>query len=341
MRGPVACLASILLTLAGCTTESAPRETTETDARSHETAVEQPTPVEPDRAPPPTPTLEVPKALDPPRIDGVLTEPAWRTAARTGPFVDTLTGGPATLVATAKLLWDADNLYVGVEVRDTTLRSRHRTADDPLWEEDCIELMVAPYGSGAAYFEIEVSPRGVVFDTRFDQRRAPAPYGHVEWASDARVAVRLAGTLDDFRADEGYTVELAIPWKSFGTRDQPRAAPAIDDRWRANLFVLDRMGDEQDAAAWSAPLVGDFHVPSRFGTLMFRGPVAKSAKRREPIPIPSDRVRGTVSREQARDPGVRDALIKRRVMRRRHPGEPPPLNLEGDRAPLETGESPH
>ncbi|MEM7137158.1 MAG: carbohydrate-binding family 9-like protein [Myxococcota bacterium] len=341
MRGAVACFASILLTVGGCSAKNDSPQPTEPQANSNEPSADRPASVESDRAPPPLPTLEVPKAKDPPRIDGALTDAAWRTAAQTGPFVNTLTGEPASLVASAKLLWDEDYLYVGVEAVDATLRSVHRDTDDPLWEEDCVELMVAPPGSGAGYFEIEVSPRGVVFDTRFDRPRAPAPYGHVGWTSDPRVAVRLAGTLDDFQADEGYTVEIAIPWRSFGTPDRPVAAPAIGDRWRANFFVLDRSGDEQNAAAWSAPLVGDFHVPARFGSLVFRDPTAKATTRRGPIPIPSERVRGTVSREQARDPGVRDALIKRRVMSRRHPGEPPPLVLEADRTTLETGEAAH
>ena len=50
------------------------------------------------------------------------------------------------------------------------------------------------------------------------------------------------------------------------------AKPNRSSSWRANLYVMDLGRDRQRAAAWSPLAVGDFHVPGRFGILLFEGP---------------------------------------------------------------------
>jgi hypothetical protein len=131
--------------------------------------------------------------------------------------------------------------------------------------------MIDPDGDELDYYEIQVSPRGVVFDTRFDARRVPKPFGHTDWDANVQVGVSTNGTLDDEERDAGYVVEIAIPWQAFSLERTPVEAPAIGDEWRANIYVLDLSEDGQQAAAWSPPGIGDFHVPRRFGILLFEG----------------------------------------------------------------------
>jgi len=231
-----------------------------------------------DRSMPPQPPLaDVPRlavlqTARSPRLDGVLDEPAWKLANSSGAFVETRNGGPAAVQASAQLLWDAKNLYVGVDVDDGWLRASARTRDAHLWEQDCVELMLDPDGDGENYFEIQVSPRGEVFDTRYDARRVPKPFGHLAWDSQVRVGVSTRGRIDDLEADAGYTVEIAIPWQAFSLARTPGRPPAVGEQWRANLYVMDLGMKRQQAAAWSALGTGDFHVPSRFGILAFEGP---------------------------------------------------------------------
>lgn len=111
-----------------------------------------------------------------------------------------------------------------------------------------------------------------MFDTRFDARRVPAPFGHVDWDSGTRVGVATRGENDDDRVDVGYTVEMAIPWQTFSLLGARARPPEPGDEWRANLYVLDRRRDGQRAAAWSSVGTGDLHVPHRFGSLDFQGP---------------------------------------------------------------------
>ncbi len=213
------------------------------------------------------PTLAVHRAATPPTIDGDLAE--WDGAARTEPFVDTMTGAPASRAPSARVMWDDRALYVAFEVDDRLLRSPFTERDEHLWEQDCVELMFDPDGDGARYLELQVSPRNVVFDTFFDTYRAPAPFGHVGWSSGIESAVRARGTIDDERPDEGYDVELAIPWSAFVAAGRDGSAPREGEQFRVALYVLDARGDGQVGVGWSPPLVGDFHVPARFGHVRF------------------------------------------------------------------------
>ena len=93
----------------------------------------------------------------------------------------------------------------------------------------------------------------------------PQPFGIVAWDSELRGACDVRGTVNDEEPDTGYTCELAIPWTAF-TGHEP---PAVGDQWRVALYVLDMRPEGWRGVGWSAPMVGDFHVPDRFGRLLF------------------------------------------------------------------------
>jgi Carbohydrate family 9 binding domain-like len=223
------------------------------------------------------PSLWVPFRRAPIVLDGKLDEEAWATAGVAGPFVNVATGRPITgadVGARAKLLYDDEALYIGVDVVDEDLRGGFdRSQRDPhLWTEDTIEVMVDPDGDGdnLDYYEIQVGPQNLVFDSVFDSYNQPrvapdGPFGHQEWSSQLKSAVTVRGTLDDQASDDGYTVELAIPWSSFDRAKRTPPAPA--DVWRLNLYALDSSGS---ASAWSPILgQGNFHKAARFARVRF------------------------------------------------------------------------
>lgn len=204
-------------------------------------------------------------------IDGKLDEADWKGAPTTGAFVNTMTGDTAEPKASAKVIWDDTHLYVGFEVADDYLKSDFTKQDDHLWEQDCVEIMVDPDGDGRNYFEMQVSPAGVSFDTRYDTRRRPQPFGDVAWQSELEAKVHAKGTLNDDDDDGGYTVELRIPFTSFATGPKPAAKPQPANEWRMNFFVMDTRKKGQRAVGWSPPRVGDFHTLDKFGTVRFDG----------------------------------------------------------------------
>ncbi len=232
---------------------------------------------------PPVPELVVPRLparMEPPVIDGKLDDPAWATAASTGPFVDVSTGLPNTsfpVDGSARMIRDDRFLYVAFDVRDTNVRGELRPGerDQHLWEHECVELMIDPDGDGdnRDYVELQVSPQNLVFDSRFDDYNRPrggpdGPFGHQDWSFTGSSAAVVDGTLDDDRdTDRGYRVELALAWSSFAGPSGARPAPAPGDVWRVNLYAMKR----NSGVAWS-PILGEgnFHRARRFGRLVFR-----------------------------------------------------------------------
>lgn len=218
----------------------------------------------------PIPSLEANPAANI-RVDGRLDEAAWQAATPTSAFVQTRTGASAEPTTHARVLFDDAALYIGFEVEDDFLKNTLTGRDAHLWEQDCVEVMVDPDGDGANYFELQVSPTGEVFDTFYDSRRVPQPFGHLDWnaAIEARVSTR--GTPNDDGDDQGYSVEMRIPWASFQHGGSPAmGTPPAGSTWRLNFYVMDTRRDgSQRAAGWSAPLEGDFHVPARFGRVRF------------------------------------------------------------------------
>jgi hypothetical protein len=222
-----------------------------------------------ERKEPVVPELRAVRATEAVTLDGKLNESFWKRAGAVQ-LVNTMTGAMELPKSTVKTAWDDDNLYVAFNVEDDLLRSTFTNDDDHLWEQDCVEIMLDPDGDGNNYIELQVSPSGKKFDTRYDTRRTPRPYGHLDYDSELKSGVHVRGTLNDAALDEGYTTEIAIPWSAFAKGEPKHEKPTATQTWRVNFFVLDARNEhDQRAVGWSPPRVGDFHVPRRFGTLIF------------------------------------------------------------------------
>jgi hypothetical protein len=210
-------------------------------------------------------------------IDGKLDEEAWKLAPTAGPFVDVRTGRPNVTFpvnGSVKILWNDDGMYLGFDVKDADVVGGFKKEDkDPhLWTKDTVEVMVDPEGDGdnKDYYEIQINPQNLVFDSQFDEYNKPktepdGPFGHQDWSAKLKSAVSVDGTLDKSDdKDKGYVVEAMIPWKSFSKAKQ--APPKPGDIWRMNFYAMEKNG----GVAWSAILgQGNFHRASRFGKLLW------------------------------------------------------------------------
>jgi len=192
-------------------------------------------------------------------IDGRTDDRAWASATPTAPFILSMTGRPAPRACSARLVWDDHALYVGFDVEDADIDSPFTQRDDDLYTKDVVELFLDPDGDGLNYYEFEVSPRGVLFDALFPSHRKDLPRSR-GWNGEG--VVGAAAT-----TDRGWTAELKVPWSAIV--HAPRSPPRGGDEWRGNLFRIDVHPEGGDFTAWTAPLVGDFHALSRFGTLVF------------------------------------------------------------------------
>lgn len=211
------------------------------------------------------------------KIDGKLDEDAWKSAPSTGPFQDVNKGGKdktSPVQGSAKVLWDNTALYVAFEVQDEdVIGGFDKNAKDPhLWTKDTIEIMIDPDGDGdnKDYYEIQINPQNLVFDSHFESYNKPrggkdGPFGNQDWSSKLTSAVVVHGTLDKpGDKDKGYTVEAKIPWSAFHKAKQ--TPPEVGQTWRMNFYAM----QNNNGVAWSPILgQGNFHKASRFGRILF------------------------------------------------------------------------
>ena len=202
-------------------------------------------------------------------IDGKLDEPAWKDAVVAGPFVNSMDGSPAAQAASAKVLWDDQNLYVAYDFADTDIWGSLEKHDDKIYTQEAAEMFIDPDGDGRTYIELQVSPRNVTFDSWLAAYRQ----NDNAWDAPMKTAVQVNGTLnkrDD--TDTGWTVEMMIPLSAVKGRLETvkGVPPQVGTEWRVNFFRMDQpAGKPQAGTAWSPPLRGDFHALDKFGTLVF------------------------------------------------------------------------
>jgi hypothetical protein len=200
-----------------------------------------------------------------PIIDGEFAgEPAWKGAAKLGQFKHTMSGKPALRATDVHLMWDDENLYVAMRAEDDYLMSQYQEHDDELWHEDAFEIFLDTKGDGKRYYELQVNPAGVVFDSFLPSYRK----NQNEWTSQMVVQVQREGELNEENGhDTGWTAEMAIPFSALYEEDG--VPPKPGDRWRVNFFRVDKTEKKNRYSAWSPPLRGDFHALDKFGQMAF------------------------------------------------------------------------
>ena len=249
------------------------------------------------------------RAPAPLTIDGDLTKPAWREAERSPRFTDMVTGAPAPFGTHAALLWDAENLYAAFWVEEPFVEARLTERDSLIFLENDVELFI---DGGDAYYELEVNALGTVYEVFFVWRdayerfrrdfpleralsfggdfdrtgeyfwRGTHPRG-LRWAfrdwdlPGLRAGVRVQGRINDAtHIDQGWTVELALPWAGMTHLAGGRSLPPRDgDEWRFFLGRFQKMvmsGVEvqpHPAWVWTPHGVYDTHQPSRWTPVRF------------------------------------------------------------------------
>jgi len=224
---------------------------------------------------------------------------SWDRVAAIAPLVRAADGAPARLRTDVRLAHDGRALHVRFECEDPDPWSTHRRRDDPLWDQDAVELFLAPGASDPArYVEFEVSPHGVLFDAVVVNPDGDRSTMRVDPAWDCPGVVVAAGR-GTFAGGPGWWAELSVPWMA--VLDALGAAGGRPDAWRANLYRIDRPrdGGEDEFSAWAPTgrVPPDFHVPARFGLLR---PSPDPAPRQDSSAV--RRVGGGSSRNDRGDP---------------------------------------
>ncbi len=128
-----------------------------------------------------------------------------------------------------RLGYNAENLYVSVICfeKDTQGISRKyhnpEEHDNRIWDDDCVDLSIAPFGDRQV-FKLIVNSAGIVYD---------AVGADANWESKVHRAVQIKG--------DRWVVELAIPFESLGF------APKGGELWQINIGRLRQADKEQSS----------------------------------------------------------------------------------------------
>jgi hypothetical protein len=170
-------------------------------------------------------------------------------------------GGVTVYPTSVRLLEDGRRLFVRFDCVDTDVWATHERRDAPLWEEEVVEMFLAP-GEGAPshYVEIQVNPLGTIFDARVSNPDGRRDTMRVDATWDAPGLTARIGR----SAVAGWRAEIALPWSDVCDGEPPTV-------WRANILRVERpRAGEPEFSCWSPTLVDppDFHKPALFGRLL-------------------------------------------------------------------------
>jgi hypothetical protein len=199
-------------------------------------------------------------------LDAALASWRWDELPALAAFTLADGRGPALQQTRARLCCGAAALYVRFDCEDRDAWGTYSRRDDPIYEEEAVEVFLAPGGEDPVrYFEFEVSPRGVLFDAVVDNPTSRRGDMTADASWDC-AGLRWSAGAGAVRED--WWAVLSIPWSGLLPGGDP---PRL---WRANFYRIERPRDgEPEFSCWSPTLTSpaDFHRPARFGVLELAG----------------------------------------------------------------------
>jgi len=249
-----------------------------------------------------------PKASGPPRhyvcyrtdeslaVDGVTDEAAWSAAPWTDAFID-IEGAskPEPRFETrAKMLWDETFFYVAAEMVEPHVWAKLTERDAVIFYDNDFEVFIDPDSDTHEYYELEVNAFGTEWDLLLTKPYRDDGTAIDSWdIQDLRTGIDVRGTLNDpADTDEGWTVELAIPWSVLEECAHKPTPPEDGDVWRVNFSrvewrteVVDgdyvKLTDPETGKAlpednwvWSPQGLINMHYPEMWGFVQFSTAVA-------------------------------------------------------------------
>ena len=164
--------------------------------------------------------------------------------------------------ASVRLCWTPTHLCAAFRVTEENLRCTYTRRDDPLYEEDVVELFLAPDPTNPCrYFELEFNAKGTIFDAKVVHPTADGsgrPQVDTAWdCAGLDVRPRSLANI--------WEVEIAIPFAGLGV-----PTPTEGTHWRFNAYRIDYgPPDYYLALSPTRTTRPNFHVPDRFATLEF------------------------------------------------------------------------
>jgi hypothetical protein len=225
-----------------------------------------------------------PRRAEAPGIDGNPDKPFWESVPWSEEFVD-IDKGPAPWHSTkVKMAWGEWGLAIIAWLDEPHLWATLTEHDSVIFYDNDFEVFIDPDDDTNLYGELEINALNTTWDLLLTQpyKKQGAPIDSWE-IKGLQSAVQLRGTLNDPRdADEGWGVEILIPWRSMKEISRGTDCPPVPgDAWRINfsrvqwdLEVVDGQYQKipnrpEHNWVWSPMGEIDMHIPERWGYLDF------------------------------------------------------------------------
>lgn len=238
-------------------------------------------------------------------IDGKLDEAAWRAAPWSERFVDIDGERRPDLGTRVKMLWDDTFFYFGADLEEPHVWATLTRRDSVIFHDNDFEVFIDPDGDTHAYYELEVNAFGTIWDLMLVQPyRDGGPAIHAWDIAGLQSAVDVRGTINrPGDRDDGWSVEIAIPWEILREAAPGRKPPGAGDQWRVNFSRVQWQVDvtkdayskrlnpatgkplAEDNWVWSPQGAINMHMPERWGFVQFSDAAAGT----RPTPFVEDR----------------------------------------------------
>ncbi|GAA3647001.1 carbohydrate-binding family 9-like protein [Flavivirga jejuensis] len=236
-------------------------------------------------------------------IDGEGLDAAWRNMAWSEPFTDIEGEKQPKYKTQVKMLWDDTYYYILAKMEAPHVWANLTKRDTIIFYDNDFEVFIEPDGDTHNYYELEINALNTVWDLFITK-----PYRNNnavlnDWnITGLKSAVKVNGTINNPEdKDEGWTLEIAIPWAVYKTGYFQKNVPT-DTYWRVNFSrvnwdfqITDGKYERKRGAngkllheynwVWSPMGVINMHEPEKWGYVYFS---SESPKKENHFKIPED-----------------------------------------------------
>ena len=199
------------------------------------------------------PSIRPTRTETPPVIDGRLDDAVWQRAVKITEFsqFEPVDGAPPTEPTDMYVAYDSDHIYFGFHAyySDPSILRSNRVDRDTAWNDDLLTIYFDTFMDQQRSYDFDVNAHNVQGDGIIDlvgrrDRGAGIPFADRSWDTLFDTGAEIV--------DDGFTAEMAIPFKSLR---YPRVPAGMPHRWGFQ-FVREIKDHDGENIVW-APMTRD------------------------------------------------------------------------------------